>query len=136
MITTSNFPGYYHNLSTIGNFVGNAAQEAGLDETGVYAVQLAVDEACTNIIEHAYGGEGLGTIDITTIVTDDGLTVILKDSGKSFNPDTVPMPVTNLPLEEIQPRGIGLYLMRKMMDTIQFKFSETDGNVLTMVKRR
>lgn len=135
-MNTTNFLGFYHNLSSIGNFVGNAAQEAGLDETGVYAVQLAVDEACTNIIEHAYGGEGVGTIGITTIVSDDGLTVILRDTGKSFNPDSVPIPVTNLPLEEIQPRGIGLYLMRKMMDDIQFNFSEIDGNVLTMVKRR
>ena len=136
MIDTQKIPGNYQNLSIIGDFVGKAAQETGFDETGVYAVQLAVDEACTNIIEHAYGGEGVGTIDITTIVSDDGLTVILRDSGKSFNPDSVPMPVTNLPLEEIQPRGIGLYLMRKMMDDIQFRFSENDGNVLTMVKRR
>jgi serine/threonine-protein kinase RsbW len=135
-MTTAQFQGYYQNLSLIGDFVGQAAQEAGLDDTAIYAVQLAVDEACTNIIEHAYGGEGLGSIQITTIITDDGLKVVLKDTGKPFNPDLIPMPVTNLPLEEIQPRGIGLYLMRKMMDDVKFEFSNHSGNTLTMVKRK
>ena len=135
-MATATFKGTFQNLAKIGDFVGKAAEEAGLDETGIYAVQLAVDEACTNIIEHAYGGEGIGDIDITPIPSDNGLTVILRDSGRPFDPESIPIPMTNLPLEEIQPRGVGLYLMRRMMDEVKFNFSHESGNVLTMVKRK
>ena len=56
------FPGRYASLAEIGEFIGLAAQAAGFDSKDVYAIKLAVDEACTNIIEHGYGGEGIGKI--------------------------------------------------------------------------
>lgn len=129
------FAGYYSNLEQICNFVVAAAQDAGLDDSAVYGVQLAVDEACTNIIEHGYGGEGKGEIECTCEVLSNGLKVVLKDHAEPFDPLDVPDPRRNLPLEEIRPRGLGLFLMRKMMDDVDFRFSPK-GNTLTMVKRR
>ena len=128
------FTGMFINLQHIGDFVGLTAEKAGLDETAVYAVQLAVDEACTNIIEHAYGGESLGEISISTTVTPESFVVEIHDHGQPFDPDLIPVPNTNLPLDEIQPRGVGLFLMRKMMDEVRFKFEPNLGNTLTMVK--
>ena len=55
---TAVFPGRYGSLDEVVDFVTGAAQAAGLDTDGVNAVQLAVDEACSNIIGHAYGGGG------------------------------------------------------------------------------
>jgi serine/threonine-protein kinase RsbW len=136
MNTTQTFPGKFDSLEDISRLVGQAAENAGLDDAGVYAVQLAVDEACTNIIEHAYGGEDRGLIDITTNVTPTCLVIQLRDFGCTFDPESIPIPQTNLPLEEIQPRGIGLFLIRKMMDGIKFEFSPDHGNTLTMVKNR
>ncbi len=136
MNKTNTFPGKFENLEDISQMVGQAAEHAGLDDSGVYAVQLAVDEACTNIIEHAYGGEGRGLIDVTTEVTPTSLVVQLRDFGRPFDPASIPVPQTNLPLEEIQPRGIGLFLIRKMMDEINFEFSEDQGNILTMIKNK
>jgi serine/threonine-protein kinase RsbW len=135
-MATTSFPGRFANLEPIGNWIGKAAEQAGLDGSAVYAVQLAVDEACTNIIEHAYGGEDKGNIDLSTDVTESAFTIILRDHGKPFNPDLIPMPKTNLPLDEIQPRGLGLYLMRRMMDEVQFQFSSDQGNILRMVKHK
>jgi serine/threonine-protein kinase RsbW len=136
MNLTQSFPGKFEHLEDISQMVGQAAEKAGLDDSGVYAVQLAVDEACTNIIEHAYGGEGLGLIDVTTHVKPTCLIVQLRDFGRPFDPASIPVPQTNLPLEEIQPRGIGLYLIRKMMDEIKFEFTTDRGNILTMVKNK
>ena len=113
-----------------------AAQAAGLDESAVYAVQLAVDEAATNVIEHAYRGMEPGSLECGCEIMPSGLKIILPDFGHPFNPDTVPQPDTNAAIEDVKPRGLGLFFMRKMMDEIRFEFSEKSGNRLIMVKRK
>ena len=133
---TAVFPGKFNSLAKIGAFVVQAAKEAGLDEKATYAVELAVDEACSNIIEHAYGGEGKGEISCSCQITANGLTIVLKDQGRPFKPDKVPSPNVKVPLNKLNPRGAGLYLIRNMMDDVQFKFSKDEGNVLTMSKNK
>jgi serine/threonine-protein kinase RsbW len=130
------FPGRFESLAEIGGFVSQAARAAGFDTTAVYAVEMAVDEACTNIIEHAYGGEGRGVIEINCRVQGDELTVTLRDYGHPFDPARVPEPDINAGLEERREGGLGLYLMRKLMDEVHFDFTSGLGNVLTLVKRR
>lgn len=133
---TKMFPGRYTSLAKISEFVGLAAQAAGFDSKSVYAVKLAVDEACTNIIEHGYGGEGIGKIECSYHYDAKGLTIELRDWGKKFNPCEVPEPDYDVPLEELQPRGAGLYLMRQLMDDVQFFFNDEDGNLLKLIKYR
>jgi serine/threonine-protein kinase RsbW len=133
---TVSFPGRFESLPRVGEFVGKAAISAGLNDKAVYAVQLAVDEACSNIIDHAYGGEDQGDMVCSVIVAEDGLTVILRDRGRPFNPQMVPDPQVNLPLEKIKPRGVGMYLMRKMVDEVRYEYSPEGGNILTLVKRK
>jgi serine/threonine-protein kinase RsbW len=133
---TVTFPGRYESLESICDFVGKAAKEAGLDKKAVYAVQLAVDEACCNIIDHAYGGEGIGEFDCSVDVNSGELTVILRDHGRSFNPEIIPNPNLNAPLEKIKPRGVGLYLIRRMVDKVHYESTPEAGNVLTLVKRQ
>jgi serine/threonine-protein kinase RsbW len=131
---TMSFPGRFESLVRISEFVSKAAQDAGLDKSAIYAVKLAVDEACSNIIEHGYGGEGLGEIDCTCDITNDGLTITIRDWGESFDPSEIGDPITNVPLQDLKPRGLGLFFMRKMMDDVSFEFHPNNGNVLTMVK--
>lgn len=133
---TVSFPGRFESLPKVGEFVKKAAKSAGLNDKAVYAVQLAVDEACSNIIDHAYGGEGKGEMLCSVVVNKDGLTVILSDRGRPFNPQLIPDPQVNVPLEMLRPRGVGIYLMRKMMDEVYYEYSPDRGNVLTMVKHR
>jgi serine/threonine-protein kinase RsbW len=130
------FPGRFDSLATIAEFVTAAAETAGLDARAVYAVQMAVDEACSNIIEHAYGGEGRGTIECTCRINDDGLTVILRDYGCSFDPTCVPEPDIHCCLEERDESGLGLYFIRQLMDKVRFECTSDAGNVLTLVKRK
>jgi serine/threonine-protein kinase RsbW len=95
---------------------------------------MAVDEACTNIIEHAYGGEGRGDIECTCQIESDRLIVRLCDHGRPFDPSSVPEPDINASLEERTEGGLGLFLIRKLMDEVHFEFTAESGNVLTMVK--
>jgi serine/threonine-protein kinase RsbW len=133
---TKLFKGQYTSLEEIGEYVGLAAQEAGLDSKDVYAVKLAVDEACTNIIEHGYGGEGIGKIECSYHYDATGITIELRDWGNEFCPGDVPDPDYNVPLEELQARGAGLFLMRKLMDDVRFSFNKKGGNLLVLKKKR
>ncbi|HNT26305.1 MAG TPA: ATP-binding protein [Anaerolineales bacterium] len=132
---TRTYSGHLKHLAAICDFVTEQAALAGLDEAQTYAVQLAVDEAATNIVEHAYGGEGRGSFSITCKVTAEGLKVVLKDGGAPFDPSSVPEPVTGVPLEELKSRGLGVFLIRQMMDEVTYQFGP-DGNKLTLFKRK
>jgi len=133
---TATFPARFDSLAAIGELATHAAEAVGFDARAVYAVQLAVEEACANIIEHAYGGEGRGDIECTCIVNNNGLTVILRDYGRPFDPTSVPDPDLCASLEDREVGGLGLYCIRQLMDKVRFEFTPDSGNVLTMVKRK
>ena len=133
---TLTFPSRFDSLAAISEFVTRAAEAAGLDARAVYAVQWAVDEACSNIIEHAYESEGHGDIECTCRINDNGLTVILRDYGRTFDPTSVPEPDLQASLEDRTGGGLGLYFIRQLMDEVRFEFTPDSGNVLTMVKRK
>lgn len=133
---TATFPARFENLARISEFVTQVAVAAGLDERAIYEVELAVDEACSNIIEHAYGGESRGDIDCTCRADQKGLTVILRDQGRAFDPADIPEPDVCAPLQERDAGGLGLYFMFRLMDEVSFEFETGSGNVLTMVKYR
>lgn len=131
---TKRFSCSLNNLETICDYVTNYAKQAGLNEAETYAVQLAVDEATTNIIEHGYGQECPDRIDVTCEILEDGLKIVIYDDAEPFNPETVPEPEMNVSLEELKPRGLGIYLMRQMMDEVRYEPTQDRGNTLTMIK--
>jgi len=129
----------YENLNSVREFVGWIAEQIGMAPKSVFAVQMAADEACTNIIEHAYGGEGDYPIECFCQVTPQALVIRLHDHGEPFNPLEVAEPDLTVSLEERDNGGLGLFLMRKLMDEVSFTFRPSDlpsDNILTMVKRR
>lgn len=121
-------------LSEVGSLIQKAAESAGLDEQSTYQVETAVDEACSNIIEHAYGGEDRGDIQIECYSLPGELKVIIKDQGKPFDPGLIEAPSLDSSLEERSDHGLGLFFMRRWMNSIHFEFSKDSGNILTMVK--
>jgi serine/threonine-protein kinase RsbW len=135
-MATAKFSGRFESLAGIRKFVSEAASNAGFNDKDIYAVELAVDEACSNIIEHAYGGEGKGEIICTCNDINNGLEIILRDDGKRFDPEGVSPPDFSVELDKLEPHGAGLYLIRNMMDDVDFKFSKDAGNELRMVKRK
>lgn len=133
---TRTFPARYDSLAAIDRFVADAAERAGFDSCAIYQVQLAVDEACSNIIEHAYGGEGRGVIECSWHIEDGDLRVVIRDYGQPFDPSTVPEPDVEADLEERTGGGLGLFFIRHIMDEVTFDFDTESGNVLTLVKRK
>lgn len=136
---TLNVPGSYANIRQVCEFVAAGAVASGLDETAVFHIELACDEACTNIIEHGYGGEGIGNISVSWQIIGSNFTITLKDNGRSFKPENVPKPPltttdTPPPTEDLKVGGLGIHFMRKLMDDITFTFDQTNGNTLTMIK--
>lgn len=135
-MNTTRYPADFNHLDSIRNFVGEAAERAGFSGKDVYAVQLAVDEACSNIIEHAYAGISNGEIEIACEVTEGQVMVILHDHGRQFDLSTVRKPNLGRNLDEREVGGLGVYLIHKLMDEVTFISSKEDGNTLTMIKRR
>jgi serine/threonine-protein kinase RsbW len=111
-------------------------------------VQVAVDEACSNIIEHAYGGEVAadapcppGTprpqiIRCTCRTQQDRLIIELHDHGRPFDPATVPKPDLDADLNERHAGGLGVYFIQQLMDAVHFESTPGQGNTLTLTKFR
>jgi len=122
-------------IATACDFVVAAAENAGLDERDAHHCQLAVDEICTNIIEHGYGmGGDERFIDIICRMEDHRFIVQILDDSFPFDPldHTDPDPKTSL--EDRRIGGWGVYFIKKMMDEVTYDYSQ-GRNRLTMVKR-
>jgi len=131
---TKHFPAQFEVLEAIREFVAEAARQACMDEKDVYNVQLAADEAASNIIEHAYAGIPDGQIEISTLINPESLVISMRDQGKRFDPSEVADPDLEAALEDRAAGGLGLFFMRKLMDEVRFEWRPETGNLLTMVK--
>ncbi len=121
-------------MATIHAFVDQVGHDQGLDDQTLSTLHTVVGEACTNVIEHAYHGQG-GPMEIHLETQADCVQVTIRDWGTAFDPAEVPIPDVTAPLEERPLGGLGVYLMHRMMDDVQYHFSAEDGNTVHMVKR-
>jgi serine/threonine-protein kinase RsbW len=133
---TMTFPARFEFLDEIREFVAEIAREGGFSDKEVYSLQLAADEAATNIIEHAYEGVPDADFDVTCDMRGDTLTITMRDDGRPFNPSNIKPPNLKADLSERKIGGLGLYLMRKLMDEVHYISNPKTGNLLTMTKRR
>jgi serine/threonine-protein kinase RsbW len=128
-------PGRFEYLATIADFISEAGRDAGFDQDLIFHVQMAVDEACSNVIEHAYQGQDKGDITLCCDCNGEEWIITIYDTGRSFDPSLVPEPNLNANLDDIKTGGLGLYFMRQLMDEVEFSFDQERGNKLLMVKR-
>jgi serine/threonine-protein kinase RsbW len=129
------FPGRYESLEKIGKFINESAQKAGFDGFSTYTIETSVDEACSNIIEHAYGNSLSGNIEISVIIEEKQMIIIIKDNGLSFDPETISQPNLSSVLDEREDHGLGIYMMKQWMDVVQYE-SHPDYNTLTLIKNK
>ena len=99
----------------------------------LYDLQLAVDEACTNIITHGYAGMDPGSIILDLELDTNKITLALTDFGHAFEPDNAPVPDPNQPIEERELGGFGLFFIQQSVDEMKYQTSE-DGNRMTLIK--
>jgi serine/threonine-protein kinase RsbW len=129
------FPARFEYLDEIRDLVAEIARGGGFSEKTIYSLQLAADEAASNIIEHAYEGMSDAALYITCDMQVDQIVITMRDTGRSFNPTSVKEPNLKADLTERQIGGLGVYLMKKLMDSVHYESSKS-GNLLTMTKRR
>jgi serine/threonine-protein kinase RsbW len=105
------------------------AREAGFDELSARAITLAVGEAAGNVIKHAYGGRTDRELWVRCSLAAGGVEIEVRDQGQPFEPPEGPLPAP----DELRAGGRGLFLMREIMDDIDY-CREGDANVLRMRK--
>lgn len=114
--------------------IGNLAQRVGFTEVLSGQMSLAVDEALCNIINHGYEKRPDGRIWINVWVLDSqrpGLQIVIEDRAKQVDPQTI----KSRNLEDIRPGGLGVYIIREIMDEVRYEKREGGGMRLTMLKR-
>src|SRR5512138_1180060 len=105
------FPARFEFLDEIRSRVAEVARAAGFSDKAVYAVQLAADEAASNIIEHAYAGRPGASFDMSCDFKNDRLVLVFTDQGKTFDITRVAKPDVKADLSERKIGGLGIYLM-------------------------
>ena len=125
-------PSRTENLSIIREFIINIAKKFGFNDNSISEIELAVDEACANVIKHAYQFNENKKIDITVETNGQKLTIIISDRGKGFDPKTIE------PAEERLHKharsGFGIALIKKVMDEVSFDIHPGSHNEVKMVK--
>ena len=129
-------PAHVDYLADLRDFVTRIGKKHGFSDRVINAFKLAIDEAGTNIMRHAYrhvGGEGF--ITIRAIVKANSLTICLIDQGKYFDPKHVKDPDLQRYVDIGKKGGLGIFIMRRLMDEIDYRKTE-EGNELRLTKNR
>ncbi|MCK6585762.1 MAG: ATP-binding protein [Anaerolineales bacterium] len=120
-------------LSVFREFITECCGRHNVPDETVFELKLAVDEACTNVIEHGYKGMDPGSIILSFRIEADRILVSITDFGHVFEPVEAPKPNVEAALEDRPLGGLGLYLIYQTMDNIDYQPSD-DGNTLTFTK--
>ena len=118
-------------LSVVRGFVESVSKLAGHDDQARYETVLAVNEACSNIINHAHGGRPQLWLNLECRVSTGGLEIRLRDNGAHFDLTTVP----DIDPKELRRGGRGVYIIRRYMDEFTSVPHAGGGNELRMLKR-
>ncbi len=123
-------------LLEVREFVGAAARSFGFSEEETGNIVLAVDEACTNIIKHAYQYATDKEIEINITQDNGSFEIRIYDNGKSFDPSTVHAPDLKKYIDHRQRGGLGVYLMKRLMDRVEYNFTSGKRNEVRLIKFR
>lgn len=115
-------------------FVEEICEALGFEMSDTMSLNLALEEAVVNVMNYAYPQSTTGTVSIEATATDEWLIFVITDQGIPFDPTATEEVDTTLPIEERPVGGLGIYLVRKLMDTINYE--RLDGkNILTLGKK-
>jgi serine/threonine-protein kinase RsbW len=130
------YPGTPENLARFLHFIEQACANIEAGDGVKYALRLAVEEVCTNLIRHGYRGRPAGPIEIEVHDERDRVTIVIRDRSPPFDPARAPPPDLTSDLEHRPIGGRGWHLVKQMIDEIDYVADTPSGNVLTLVKRK
>ena len=118
-------------LSVIRSVVAAMGGICGLGDSAVEDVKLAVDEACANVIRHAYRGDTGQKIVVKFRVIAKRFEVVIEDNGVKAQPHLI----AGRDLDDVRPGGLGIHLIKRAFDVFQFDERKRKGNRLRLVRR-
>lgn len=126
-----NIKSHPKNLAQIRKQILNAASETNLPEEITGSIILAVDETCSNIIRHSYNNNHDCQIDLSIEVTPETFCITIMDNGTEFDICAAePRDVT-----EVKPGGLGIYLIKQIMDSVEYCRTENGYNQIKLIKK-
>lgn len=127
-------PNDVETIPQLNEFIHTIAETIGLDMSLTMSLNLAIEEAVVNVMDYAYPQGVKGDVTIDVAASDQWLQFIISDSGTPFDPTKKEEADTTLSVDERPIGGLGIFLVRQLMDTIQYDY--VDGkNVLTLRKQ-
>jgi anti-sigma regulatory factor (Ser/Thr protein kinase) len=120
------------NLESMIRFIRNGAETYGFDSKKINHILVAAEEPLMNVISYAYPDKN-GNIEITYDIEEGkGFVIEVIDWGIPFDPLSLPEPDVHAPIEDREIGGLGIYMMRKIMDEVRYR-REDDRNILTLM---
>jgi len=121
-------------IALLADFIDAVAEATGIEPSLAMSLNLALEEAVTNVVMYAYSEGTDGLVDITAETKGQVLTFVIKDSGKAFDPTQKEEADITLSAEERPIGGLGIFLVMNLMDEVKYE-RENGYNILTMSKK-
>jgi serine/threonine-protein kinase RsbW len=121
-------------LDELRDFVEAAAAQWELKREDAFAFKLAMEEICINIIQHGYAGRIPGFLSLSFEKEPDKARLIIRDDGQYFHPDQAEIPDLEAHWENRKVGGLGIYLVKKLMDNVSYSRMKEKGNQLILEK--
>lgn len=122
------------NLSMIRDFVRSIGVQSGMGDMDVARLEMAVDEACSNVMEHAYGSDDTKEVSIRSTVDESSIQIVVVDTGKGFDPAAVEQRKLEDLISAKRTGGLGMRLIKSFMDEVHYEMIPGVKNELRMVK--
>ena len=132
---TLQVPSSTGNLAMIRDFVTSVGEQAGMSPTEVAQLELAVDEACANVIEHAYGHDTTKEVSVRATIDGDKMEIDVTDTGQGFDPTAIEQLELERLVSDRKTGGLGMRLMKSLMDEVHYEIIPGTKNELRMIKR-
>lgn len=121
-------------LNKVRDFVSHEAKKFGFSDDEVSKITLAVDEACTNIIKHAYKNASDYPIHLRLNARNNTFEIMIEDQGMPFEPESVKLPDMKEHIKSYKRGGFGMYLMKSLMDKVEYKIQPGIKNSVILTK--
>ncbi|MPY88228.1 MAG: ATP-binding protein [Luteitalea sp.] len=127
-------PSSTENLAMIRDFVASVGEQAGLGEEDVSKLELAVDEACANAIEHAHGNDLTKAVTVRATFDQQSLRIEVVDAGGGFDLGAVPDESLARLTAAGRMGGLGVRVMRALVDEVSYEIVPGEPNRLRLLK--
>ena len=132
-LATCSVPADAAQLTALTDFLREFWSAASLTSTQRTTFELALEEVFTNIVRHGTQPGKVPSVEVSLVVATDGLTMTIEDDGPRFDPLSLPEPDITADLDERPVGGLGVFLVRQMMDAVSYQYVGT-RNRLSMTK--